>query len=77
MRAERLQDISEADARAEGATWVDGGEGPGGWNHTGAAVTDFTTAKASFHHLWESINGAGSWQANPWVWVVEFKVVQA
>lgn len=68
VRVERLQDISEADAMAEGCslecmtpTGDDSGSaihGPGG-----------------YIALWESINGPGSWDANPWVWVVEFKRV--
>lgn len=62
VRVERLQDIREDDARAEGV-----GEGPQeGWV-TGPVV--------AFADLWDSINGQDAWLANPWVWVVEFKRV--
>jgi hypothetical protein len=59
VRVERLNDISEADAMAEGVT-----KGPlDPWQST------------AFMRLWESINGPESWAANPWVWVLEFKKV--
>lgn len=57
VRVERLQDISEADAIAEGTPFPFGG-----W-------------VGGYQKLWESINGPGSWDLNPWVWVVEFKRV--
>lgn len=60
MRVERLQDISEADARSEGCDAA----------FVGNRFAGYGTA---FAQLWESINGAGSWDANPWVWVVEFR----
>lgn len=60
VRVERLQDISEADAMAEGVPEAIPFETPGFY-------------RQGFHDLWESINGAGSWDANPWVWVVEFQ----
>ena len=63
VRVERLQEISEADAIAEGVHMADD-EPDMRWNPVQA-----------YRHLWESINGAGSWDANPWVWVVEFKLV--
>lgn len=66
VRAERLQDISEADAKTEGiAINSDLRKAPygTGWAHPVSA----------YKELWESINGPGSWDANPWVWVVEFK----
>jgi len=77
VRVERLQDISEADAMAEGIF-------PhlrGGWHwlkHDPSNLDDwnqlgFKTAALAYQALWEPINGAGSVEANPWVWVVEFK----
>lgn len=74
VRVERLQDISEADAQAEGVTpkWEPGCSGRlmdafGGFS--------FRPAASAYAELWEQINGPGSWDANPWVWVIEFKRV--
>lgn len=72
VRVERLQDISEKQARAEGVK----GEP---CDHARQACADIgcwgDTAKGAFGFLWESLNGEGSWAANPWVWVIEFKRV--
>ncbi|MEW3783125.1 hypothetical protein ACM74W_01850 [Pseudomonas aeruginosa] len=70
VRIERLQDISEKQALAEGVELE--GEGVC-W--AGAAGTASDSPVESFRLLWELINGAGSWNANPWVWGVEFKRV--
>lgn len=61
VRVERLQDISEADAISEGAHGREGVVSP----------------KDHYCHIWETINGFGSWSTNPWVWVIEFKRVTA
>lgn len=74
VRVERLQAISEADAIAEGVTAVSSG---GVTLFTTTGVNCFQTAKDAYAALWESINGPGSWDANPWVWVVEFRRVAA
>ena len=63
VRVERLQDISEADAIAEGVR--NSLHLPGG-----------RFARENFAHLWWTINGDGSWESNPWVWVIEFKRVE-
>ncbi len=63
-RIERLQRITEADAIAEG---VDHDASPPG-------VTVYPACVA-FQDLWISINGRESWEANPFVWVVEFSKV--
>ena len=73
VRVERLQAISEADAIAEGVTAVSSG---GVTLFTTTGVNCFQTAKDAYAALWESINGPGSWDANPWVWVVEFRRIE-
>lgn len=62
VRVERLNEISDDDAMAEGVEHF--------WSTPRPAV-------ANFWRLWESINGPGSWDANPWVWVIEFKREEA
>lgn len=70
VRVERLQDISDADAIAEGLV-----RDKGGWR--GAPdLPWFASPVAAYRSLWESINGDGSWDANPWVWVVEFSRIE-
>lgn len=89
-RVERLNDCSEADAKAEGVApnWIGpldkGPNGLGGEGWPGDDYRHYTngtdgdpaySARESFESLWESINGVGAWAANPWVWVIEFKRV--
>lgn len=69
VRVERLQDISEADALAEGV-------GPGTVESFARVAGVTRPAGFSYRDLWGSINGPGSWDANPFVWVIEFKRVE-
>lgn len=69
VRVERLQDISESDAVAEGVTDYHNITDP----RTGEIDRDAVDA---YEILWKSINGADSWAANPWVWVLEFKRIK-
>lgn len=72
IRVERLQEITEADAESEQdrSDFLE-------WAHAVApSGSKIETAKESFQKLWESINGPGSWEQNPWVWVVEFKRIE-
>lgn len=70
VRVERLQDISEADAKAEGieARYDE-------WRNYGNPMAPCIRPRTSFATLWASINGPGSWDANPWCWVIEFRRV--
>lgn len=75
VRVERLQDITEADARAEGV---------GDEEMVNRVDTDILPTAAMLHepfendrvwfaHAWNEINGKKySWQSNPWVWVIEW-----
>jgi hypothetical protein len=63
VRVERLQAITLGDICKE----------------IGCGLYDFRPATYGFQvweELWESIYGAESWQANPWVWVIKFKRVE-
>lgn len=70
VRVERLQDISEEDAKAEGVhgpmvelSGIPYAEPlPKRWN-----------ARLEFRRLWDSLHGKGAWEKNPWAWVVEFR----
>ena len=68
IRVERLRDINEADATAEGWTRRD--------DLTSDDGVHREAAREWFMDIWESINGPGSWCANPWVWVVEFRRIE-
>jgi len=74
VRVERLQDISEQDAISEGIQQSTIGFKNYDKNYPVAEfIGGGTSATRSFKSLWQSINGAESWDANPWVWVVEFE----
>lgn len=79
VRVERLQEISEADAKAEGVTCPERGEVCSGFippistAHEPEECACIDGYVPLYKTLWESINGAGSWEKNPFVWVIEFK----
>jgi len=83
VRIERLQDISEEDAVAEGCneTHLEHTEDCSDEHCALSGGPDdccgyLVSAKLEYKALWESINGPGSWEANPWVWVIEFRVLE-
>lgn len=77
IRVERLCDISEADAVAEGIEILDFYNKDSYRDYSYVSKYSIhkylTNAIDSFHSLWNSINGAESWRLNPWVWVIEFR----
>jgi hypothetical protein len=75
VRVERLQAISADQALAEGVRRYDRHAEAGDWFHVeGVDDTYSADPVASFAQLWKA--SGGDWDANPWVWVVEFKRVE-
>jgi hypothetical protein len=83
IRVERLQTITEDDAKAEGVErWIEERMRSKPeyykiyYREPGDIDSHYcSTAQCSFETLWRSINGPESWDANPYVWVIEFKVI--
>jgi hypothetical protein len=67
VRVERLRDISEADAEAEGVNFL----------RNVPDSDQAQTARTLYHRLWDSLNAERgyAWTVNPWVWVVEFRKI--
>ncbi len=78
VRVERLQDISGDDAIAEG---IDPASHRCDCDvcrmQSSLCPGSLSTLVLAYADLWRDINGAESWDANPWVWVVSFKRVEA
>jgi hypothetical protein len=73
VRVQRLQDISEEDARAEGVEC----DSDGWRDYLMPATQCAPTASDSYLTLWNSLHGEGAWAANPWVWAVSFTPLYA
>lgn len=83
VKVERLRDISEEDAKAEGvqSQWSDDqGETPGRFVYFTEAdglMKGYGKARDAFGNLWDSINGKSNpWKSNCWVWVYSFKRIK-
>ena len=79
IKVERLNDISEEDAIAEGCSLYgpfDEYRGALRNNESAMKYNAFSKASRAFRNIWESINSEESWKSNPWVWVVEFERIE-
>lgn len=74
VRVERLQDISERDAIAEGCAPLSHPMGRTDllWHEIGP--DQWQAPSRWYRHLWDSINGKGAWNTNPWVVAVSFQM---
>lgn len=82
LHAERLQDISEEDAIAEGCHLYGpfgeyaGAPHPAALTAGGNAKRAYRSPVRAFQSLWEFIASEDSWNANPWVWVIKFEKIE-
>lgn len=79
IRVERLQDISEEDAIAEGVDTRCYYEGGHIYELPSRGTVNLYNAslRTGFHALWNKINGEESWNSNPWVWVISFRRIES
>jgi hypothetical protein len=76
VRVERVQDISEEDAIAEGVEWHNGVKKWRSYDLKGQTPFLQRTAVSSYQTLWDSINvKKHPWSSNPFVWALTFKVL--
>lgn len=75
VRVERLQEISDEDAFAEGTPCYVCGRPMDGFSESDCHCFHRKARASDYQMLWESIHGPGSWAANPWVWVIDFRRV--
>ena len=75
VRAERLQDISEKDALAEGVELQLPSHLFKNYRPGTEPKEGFSMPFSSYETLWRQLNGGESWNSNPWVWVYEFKLM--
>ena len=75
VRVERLQEISAPDCQSEGI-YIPRCECEVCSTQASICPADASEYVMAYRALWESINGPGSWESNPWVWVITFRNVQ-
>lgn len=73
VRVQRLWEISEFDCIAEGAPCIDNED----YDPDEPGDDPEQSCRAGFADLWRRINGPESWNENPWVWAMSFKVVSS
>jgi hypothetical protein len=71
VRAQRIQQTSHEDALAEGIMATKWATAP-----LDLREQRLTLAQLAYSHLWDEINGKGSWASNPWVWAITFRRVE-